>query len=35
MPMDVLIIAVRLDPVVHTGDGVAYLAREWTDLELS
>lgn len=34
MPMDVLIIAVRLDPVVHTGDGVAYLAREWTDLTL-
>lgn len=35
MAMDVLIIAVRLDPVVHTGDGVAYLAREWTDLMLS
>ena len=35
MPMDVLIIAVRLDPVVHTGDGVAYVAREWSELTLA
>lgn len=35
MPMDVLVIAVRQDPVVHSGDSVAYLARQWTDLEMA
>ena len=35
MPMDVLVVALRLDPVVHTGDSVAYLARDWSDLELA
>jgi uncharacterized protein len=35
MPMDVLLIAVRQDPVVHCGDSVAYLAREWSDIDLT
>ncbi len=30
MPKDVLLIAIRQDPVVHTGDSVAYLAHDWT-----
>lgn len=34
MPMDVLLIAIRQDPVVHSGDSVAYLAREWTSIDL-
>lgn len=35
MPMDVLVIALRLDPIVHTGDSVAYLAQVWTELEFA
>ncbi|MBB6125282.1 M14 family metallopeptidase [Sphingobium subterraneum] len=35
MPMDVLVIAIRQDPVVHCGDSVAYLARQWTELDMS
>ena len=29
---DVIIIGIRVDPVVHTGDRVAYVAYEWTDI---
>ena len=29
---DVIIIGIRVDPVVHTGDRVAYVAYEWTDV---
>jgi hypothetical protein len=29
---DVLLIAIRLDPIVHTGDSVAYIASEWVEL---
>ena len=29
---DVIIIGIRADPVVHTGDRVAYVAYEWTDV---
>ncbi|QIB65102.1 M14 family metallopeptidase [Kineobactrum salinum] len=32
LPMDILLIALRLDPVVHTGDSVAYIASEWSEL---
>ncbi|MAW82136.1 MAG: hypothetical protein CMI63_18005 [Parvularcula sp.] len=35
VPKDVLLIAVRQDPVVHTGDSVAYLAHDWTHLDLT
>jgi predicted deacylase len=35
MSMDVLLIAVRQDPVVHCGDSVAYLAREWSDIDFA
>jgi predicted deacylase len=28
---DCVIIGIRVDPVVHTGDRVAYVATEWTD----
>ena len=31
---DVIIIGIRVDPVVHTGDRVAYVAYEWTDVAL-
>lgn len=34
MPMDVLLIAIRQDPVVHSGDSIAYLAKEWTSVDL-
>ena len=30
---DSVIIGIRVDPVVHTGDRVAYVAQEWTDLK--
>jgi hypothetical protein len=33
--MDVLLIAVRQDPVVHSGDSVAYLAKQWSSLDLA
>jgi hypothetical protein len=29
---DVQVIAIRHDPVVHTGDRVAYLAHAWKDV---
>jgi predicted deacylase len=29
---DVIIIGIRADPVVHTGDRVAYVAYDWTDV---
>jgi len=29
---DSVIIGIRVDPVVHTGDRVAYVAQEWTDI---
>ncbi len=35
MPMDVLVIALRQDPVVHSGDSVAYLAKQWSNLDIS
>lgn len=35
MSMDVLLIAIRQDPVLHTGDSVAYLAHDWTEIDLS
>lgn len=35
MPVDVLVIALRLDPIVHTGDSVAYLARDWTEVAIA
>lgn len=35
MPMDVLLIAIRQDPVVHSGDSVAYLAKQWSSLDLA
>lgn len=31
---DVLVIAIRVDPVVHCGDRIGYLAYEWRDMEL-
>ncbi len=31
---DVLIIAIRIDPVVHTGDNVAYVAHSWRGFRL-
>lgn len=32
---DVLVIAIRIDPVVHSGDNVAYVAYQWDSLSLS
>lgn len=32
---DAIVIAIRVDPVVHTGDRVAYLAYEWQDVALA
>ena len=29
---DVVVIAIRVDPVVHTGDRVAYLGHEWDEI---
>ncbi|MFC3053788.1 M14 family metallopeptidase [Kordiimonas pumila] len=34
LPTDVLLIAVRLDPIIHTGDSIAYIARDWVEAEL-
>lgn len=34
LPRDSIIIGIRVDPVVHTGDRVAYVAQEWNDLKL-
>ncbi len=34
MPQDVLIIGIRKDPVVHTGDRIAFVALEWTDVSV-
>ncbi|MBL8384212.1 MAG: succinylglutamate desuccinylase/aspartoacylase family protein [Burkholderiales bacterium] len=31
-PQDLIIIAIRVDPVVHSGDRVAYVAYEWTEV---
>ena len=31
---DVIIIAIRVDPVVHSGDRIAYVAHEWQDVAL-
>ena len=32
---DVMIIAIRIDPVVHSGDNVAYVAHAWSDLDFN
>ena len=32
LAQDVIIIGIRVDPVVHTGDRVAYVAYEWADV---
>ena len=34
LPFDALIIGIRRDPVVHFGDRVAFVAEEWTDVQL-
>lgn len=31
-PQDLIIIAIRVDPVVHSGDRVGYVAYEWTEV---
>lgn len=31
---DLIIIAIRVDPVVHSGDRIAYVAHEWQDVAL-
>lgn len=32
LPQDVVIIGIRHDPVVHSGDRVAYVAQEWNEV---
>lgn len=32
---DVMIIAIRIDPVVHSGDNVAYVAHAWSNLDFN
>lgn len=34
LPVPVTVIGLRRDPVVHTGDRVAFVATEWSDVEL-
>ncbi|MEW5422192.1 M14 family metallopeptidase [Amorphus sp. 3PC139-8] len=34
MEQDVLIIGIRKDPVVHTGDRIAFVALEWSDVSV-
>ncbi|MFN0161068.1 MAG: succinylglutamate desuccinylase/aspartoacylase family protein [Burkholderiales bacterium] len=33
-PQDLIIIAIRVDPVVHSGDRVAYVAYEWAEVRV-
>ncbi|MEO3806581.1 M14 family metallopeptidase [Nonomuraea sp. B1E8] len=35
MPSPALVIGIRRDPVVHSGDRVAFVATEWSDVDLT
>lgn len=32
---DLIVIAIRIDPVVHTGDNVAYVAHAWSEIDFT